>query len=187
MIIPYSQLINSWHLKASDEDYFSKFVFEYMAFNAFLMKIKYVDSRSDRHAIQRLKRDENVKSDYLNLMLNISGPTRSWVIIQKELNRAPLGNTSRRGEGVEELAWWNCSYDANNQKKEEDNKKPIGVLHDHHDWENMVEFWYAIRNNLFHGTKDPQNARDQLLVEHGYKTLRTLMDMFISDRSLGSR
>ena len=32
----YKDLIKNWHSKASDEDYFSKFVFEYLAFIAHL-------------------------------------------------------------------------------------------------------------------------------------------------------
>ena len=49
----------------------------------------------------------------------------------------------------------------------------MGVIHDLKDWENMVEFWYSIRNNLFHGAKNPQDERDQFLIENGYKTLRS--------------
>ena len=43
----------------------------------------------------------------------------------------------------------------------------------------MVEFWYSIRNNLFHGTKDPEVERDRKLVEFGYKTLSSLMEIFV--------
>jgi len=32
----YYSLIKNWHSKASEEDYFSKFMFEYMAFIAYL-------------------------------------------------------------------------------------------------------------------------------------------------------
>lgn len=44
----------------------------------------------------------------------------------------------------------------------------------------MVEFWSAIRNNLFHGTKDPQDKRDRILVENGYKTLRELVEILLA-------
>ena len=44
------------------------------------------------------------------------------------------------------------------------------------DWENMVEFWYTIRNNLFHGSKKLDIERDEFLVEYGYKTLSSLMN-----------
>jgi hypothetical protein len=45
----------------------------------------------------------------------------------------------------------------------------------------MIEFWRTVRDNLFHGSKDPESERDQLIVEHGYKTLRPLVEIFLSD------
>ena len=49
------------------------------------------------------------------------------------------------------------------------------------DWANLIEFWVTIRNNLFHGAKNPEIERDQLVVEHGYKTLKVLMDILLSE------
>lgn len=43
----------------------------------------------------------------------------------------------------------------------------------------MVEFWYTVRNNLFHGGKNPQFQRDKLLVENSYKTLSPFVDILI--------
>jgi hypothetical protein len=51
------------------------------------------------------------------------------------------------------------------------------------DWGNMVEFWYSVRNNLFHGTKDPNIKRDCFLVEHAYRTLAIFMNDEIADFS----
>lgn len=39
----------------------------------------------------------------------------------------------------------------------------------------MVEFWYSVRCNLFHGAKYLEKARDKFLVECGYKTLKELL------------
>jgi hypothetical protein len=40
----------------------------------------------------------------------------------------------------------------------------------------MIEFWYGVRNNLFHGGKNPDVKRDYFLVEHAFKTLSKFMD-----------
>ena len=49
------------------------------------------------------------------------------------------------------------------------------------DWENMIEFWYIVRNNLFHGAKNIVEERDQFLVQYGYLTLRELMEILLHD------
>jgi hypothetical protein len=47
------------------------------------------------------------------------------------------------------------------------------------DWENLVEYWYRVRNNLFHGRKAPEFRRDRDLVKYAYLTLAPLMENFI--------
>ncbi len=176
----YDELIKNWHTKALDEDYFSKFVFEYLAFIAFLRKKKFKDASYDRCAIQRLKQDETVRHDYLGKFERIPELRRAWQSIYDELVRTPLGNVSGNSDDIEEIKWWNCSADCLARCAGRDQRRK-GILHDLHDWENMVEFWYSIRNNLFHGGKDPQDERDQILVENGYKTLRPLIDIFLTN------
>lgn len=44
-------LIQNWHYRASEEDYFSKFVFEYLSFIAYLKKIEFTSAKKDRQAI----------------------------------------------------------------------------------------------------------------------------------------
>ena len=39
------------------------------------------------------------------------------------------------------------------------------------DFKNLVEFWYSIRNNLFHGEKNPSLERDREIVKLGFLTL----------------
>ncbi|OGF36678.1 hypothetical protein A2531_03150 [Candidatus Falkowbacteria bacterium RIFOXYD2_FULL_34_120] len=174
-------LITNWHAKASDNDYFSKFIFEYLAFIAFLKKKKFTNTRQDREAIQKLKRDNDIKNSYFKKLRENSTISEAWNKIIQELNRVRLGNVSRTGEGIEEIKWWNCSYNQVNSKTNDDNQKISGVIHGLDDWENMIEFWYSIRNNLFHGGKDPQDARDLLVVENGYKTLKPLMEIFLDN------
>ncbi len=177
----YRQLINNWHAKASEEDYFSKFVFEYMAYIAFLMKVKFENVRNERAAVQRLKRDIDIKERYLQRIDNRLELSEAWRNIKGELDRSPLGNASRNRNYIEELPFWNCPHDHDNQKTPHENTKASGVIHDLADWENMIEFWQAIRNNLFHGTKNPEDDRDQLLTENGFKTLRPLVEILLSN------
>lgn len=179
----YDTLIKNWHARASDEDYFSKFVFEYLAFVAYLKKKAFRDEQSDRAAIQRLKRDDVRRDRYLQAIERKHEVKRAWEEIKLELERARLGNASGSGDEVEEIKWWNCSHDQLHEKTEADQSRTIGVIHNLRDWENMVEFWYSIRNNLFHGAKNPQDERDQFLVENGYKTLRPLVEIFLSEQT----
>lgn len=176
----FDQLIKNWHSKASDEDYFSKFVFEYLAFIAFLKKKRFTGTTSDRNAIQRLKQDQGVKNLYLQKIENDQSVKQAWQNIKNELDNVRLGNVSQDGEDVEEIKWWNCSSEHLDGQTQGEKQKIKGVIHGLNDWDNMVEFWYSIRNNLFHGGKDPQDRRDQLVVENGYKSLGALMEILIS-------
>ena len=176
----YNQLIKNWHTKASDEDYFSKFVFEYLAFIAFLKKRKFIDATNDRNAIQRLKQDESTKSIYLQKITSDEVIKKSLEKIKEELDRAPLGNVSGNGSEVEEIKWWNCS---SIQLTTQTDQLSSGRIRDLNDWGNMVEFWYSIRNNLFHGSKNPEEGRDKLVVEHGYKTLSPLVEIFLAENN----
>jgi hypothetical protein len=175
----YDQLIKNWHTKAADEDYFSKFVFEYLAFVAYLKRKKFTNASNDRSAIQRLKQDEVTRDQYFREIEVKPELKGAWGKIVKELKRARLGNASGSADEVQEIRWWNCSQDDFHQKTSEEHERTMGVIHGLDDWGNMVEFWYSIRNNLFHGAKNPQDNRDRLLVENGYKTLQPLVELFL--------
>jgi len=179
----YKRLIKSWHLKALEEDYFSKFMFEYLAFIAYVNTELSQGAGNDRRSIQELKRNNDIKRQYLEKLNNQSSLKRSWERIQRELEKASLGNASRDNVEIEQIKYWNCSHNESNQKTHEEKNKLTGVIHSLSDWENMVEFWYSIRNNLFHGTKDPEVRRDKMLVEYGYKTLRPLVEIFLENLS----
>jgi len=177
----YDNLIKNWHIKASEEDYFSKFVFEYLAFIAFLKKKKFTSYIFDRDAIQLLKQDENMKASYLEKFQHNPELKRAWEKIKEELDNVPLGNTSRNSEEIEEIKWWNCSCLRLQDQTKKDKEKDKGIIHSLDDWENMVEFWYAIRNNLFHASKNPEDTRDKLVVQNGYITLRELVETFLNN------
>ena len=82
---------------------------------------------------------------------------RDWKHIKQEFDNLRLGNASRNLNSVEEVKWWNCSHNHIEEQTQEEKTKLKGVIHSLSDWENMVEFWYSIRNNLFHGAKNPEN------------------------------
>lgn len=183
----YEKLIRSWHTKASEEDYFSKFMFEYLAFIAYV-KTKYSNGNpQDRPAIQALKRDATIKNQYLEKVRTNNLLKSDWEKVKEKLEQTSLVNSSRDPDNTEEIKFWNCSVDHSNQKTHEEIEKTSGVLHTLEDWENMVEFWYSIRNNLFHGTKDPEIERDKFVVEYAYKTLKQLVEIFIENLESNNR
>jgi hypothetical protein len=176
----FKEQIKSWHYKAWEEDYFSKYMFEYLAFIAYLQKEKYQDEWSDRCIIQKLKQDYDIKIQYIDIVNNNLACKASREKVIEELNRIPLWNVSRSSE-AKEIGYRNCSHNKVEEKTNEDKIKSTGEIHGLDDWENMVEFRYSIRNNLFHWWKSADNDRDKLVVKHGYKTLRSLVGLFISE------
>ena len=97
-----------------------------------------------------------------------------------ELKKQPLLNASKDIDNPELDKWWNNSGE--DVKDAEDLAKK-GIVKSPKDWINMVEFWYAVRNNIFHGGKNPEVQRDHFLVEHAFETLRPLMTQEL--RNLG--
>jgi hypothetical protein len=178
----YKSLIKNWHKRAKQsKDYFSKYVFEYLAFIAYLKTQKFSSNLKDREAIQHLKGDTETKSKYIQKINEINELEQDWQKVKDKLDdETRLGNSSMNLLEVEEIKWWNCSHDNLNQKTNIEEQKPKGIINSLEDWENMVEFWYSIRNNLFHGAKDPENEGDQFAVKYGYKTLMELMEIFLN-------
>ena len=175
----YEALIKNWHRKAvRQRDIFSKFIFEYLAFVA-ILKTRLFRNMNDRSSMQYLKRENSIKDMYLSKVNSGKRLSEDWKVIIDELNSSRLGNTSRDPFEAQEINWWNCSYDDMHQKTVQESNRFTGILYGLDDWENMVEFWYSIRNNLFHGTKDPEIERNRLLIEYGYKTLRPLVKLLI--------
>lgn len=170
--------IKWWHYKAWAEDYFSKYVFEYLAFIWYIQKYKYLMDE-DRKTIQSLKQDEEIKWNYLSLVSTNSELRESRNVIIKELKFSPLWRLTWSWK-IKSNDYWNCSHNECNQKTEEEKQEQTWVIHSLEDWENMVEFRYTIRNTLFHWWKNANARRDLLLVEHGYKTLRPLVDLLIN-------
>ena len=168
----YVPLILSWHRKAKHGDYFSRFVFEYLAFVALLNNELFIGAGGDRKAIQALKRDRARGKAYV-AAIAANEPLRGfWQDVITELWRAPLHNSSRDLDNPELDIWWNSA----DSRPKKDDKSPQGVVISLSDWGNMVEFWHGVRNNLFHGGKNPNIRRDCFLVEHAYLTLASFME-----------
>ncbi len=174
----YKELILGWHQKATEEDdYFSRFVFEYLAFIAHVKNNLFFEETSDRNVIQSLKRDpirqgryaQRVRSDkhLLGVVQHLVG----------ELKESPLRNSSLDLDNPEIDRWWNSS----GLRPNADETSLKGLIRSVDDWENLVEFWYSVRNNLFHGGKNPNVKRDCFLVEHAYETLKVFMDVELRD------
>jgi len=172
----YEPLIVSWHEKAKEGDYFSRFVFEYLSFIALLQNILYIGAGNDRKVIQALKCDTSRREIYLAAIAGDESLCMLWQEVMAELEQTPLHNSSRDLDDPEIDKWWNNSATV----PVENNESPKGIIRSLSDWENMVEFWYGVRNNLFHGGKDPNIRRDCFLVEHAYRTLDTFMENEIS-------
>lgn len=180
----YGDLIWNWHNKGGEEDYFSKFIFEYLAFIAILRAWKYQGDQTDRETIQMFKIDFRVRDMYVKKILSEKDLKIAWRKIIKELKTAPLVSSSRNLQDYDEGKYWNCSHVNSNMKSKSDQRKPNGMIHSLNDWENMIEFLYTIRNNLFHGVKYPSVERDKLLVEQGFKVLRPLVELLIETESV---
>lgn len=179
----YRNLIIKWHRRAQDainRDPFSAFVFEYLAFIA-LLKTELHDASTDRNSIQNLKQNNFLKEKYLSKIQSDPRLAEHWdELSQKLKEKSLLGNATNNGIFIEnELKWWNCDALRPNECGQEPERRQKGIIHDMRDWGNMVEFWYSVRNNMFHGTKDPENERDIFLVEKGFKTLKVLMDILL--------
>lgn len=168
----YYTLIEAWHEKAAEGDTFSRFVFQYLAFIAHIKNNLFYDTPSDRLAIQRLKRSDGIGDDYVKRVIDDEDLRQCWDEVITELAKKPLHNSSTDPDYPEIDKWWNSSGDHPNP----DSELPEGKVHSFRDWPNMVEYWYSVRNNLFHGGKNPNAGRDPFLVEHAFVTLRALVE-----------
>lgn len=153
----YADLINQWFIYSTrGKNIFTKYIFLYISFCAFLSQPA---PENDRNLIERVKNASDAKEYYINLINNDPRLRRTLLELIGILTNQPILNStpSRRN-------YWNGQN---------------GVISGIEDWSNLVEFWYRVRNNLFHGHKSPDLERDQKLVTFAYKTLRPFMKNFI--------
>ena len=111
----YHSLIEAWHEKASEGDTFSRFVFQYLAFIAHIKNNLFFDTRSDRHAIQRLKRENRIAQAYLETIMGDDAHTQFWNEVITELEKKPLHNSSADPDYPTIDKWWNSTKDQPNK------------------------------------------------------------------------
>lgn len=160
--------VNSWHDRANqeEEDYFVKFIFDYLAFAA-LICYKNYGNKTDRQLIQKLKRSEQIKRKYYKI-------ANKKVIedLIKELEANPLTNETYKDK------YWDCDLDQCPHERSSNDGKIKSV----DDFKNIVEFIYRARNNLFHGKKGIDYGRDSKIVKYGFYLLNPLVDILIESK-----
>src|SRR5260370_19026594 len=135
----YPDLIKQWFERSqSESDIFTKFIFLYISFIAFLTQEN--SGKRDREIINSLKHAKDVRSYYLSLIQNNSELRATVQNLVSKLRKQPIRNDTSRNN-----THWKGIDD--------------GVIQDETDWENLVEYWYRVRNNLFHGHKEPEFER----------------------------
>ena len=200
------EMIENWHKKASDDDYVSKFIFEYLAFITYLMNHMPLDKevkdndkvkKTDRTVIQNLKRNERIENEYLHMVTH--GVNFQAVPVEEEwfesdtrwVEMKPLTDELR-------CSWHTIATilnEAHNQQKEIFNRQDWwncsnasskkcedvskAIISNEKDWVNMVEFWYKLRSNLLHGIINPEDHEYGLLIKNGYITLRPLVEYLL--------
>ncbi len=166
-------LIKNWHEKAK-EDYFSRYTFEYLAFEAFLKKYKYTEQEiincfgkvSERGYIQKIKNESVYYDKWKNLLLEDENLKETVLELVQYLKQEPLDYKKK---------WWSCSeFNCDNYFNA--NK---GIINDENDFINVIEFWNYVRNNLFHAGKNPDDQRDKKLVTFAYKTLSVFFEKIL--------
>lgn len=171
-------LIERWHAKTKTGDYFEKYVFEYLAFNVFLKTHVAMQAPTDRRAIESLKQQQDPWGNAYFGLITLDSEIiarDAWLSVINELKQRPLYNSSKDYDHPEIDNYWTQQTGDEIDK----NDKKEGVIYSLDDWNNMVEFWYAVRNNLFHAGADPEFKRDMFLVEHAFITLNAFMRMVI--------
>lgn len=129
-------LISWWGLKGCREsDPFIKFFFFYICFDAWVTAESGQDSHP-RKAKWLLRSDNCLKDRWSEIQ---SSETKSWLANLKNLS--PIEDMRPNHQGGEV-----CLNDIENLQE-------------------VVEFIYQIRCNLFHGAKNPMDNKDQTLVD----------------------
>lgn len=149
-------LIKTWRERSHNEgDQFASFVFIWFCFNAWLEFLS--NKKTDRQMLDELKRKD---ATMISLIEAYESAFSSDMFFKQGLRS--LVAKSKEG----------AIQDARGQKP------PIKISSDM-DFTNVVEAIYRIRCNLFHGGKDANDARDQVLVRDAGMVLRQWMGELI--------
>lgn len=129
-------------------DYFDQYINLFIAYNAWFKKV--TDENTDRAAITALKSRSGIWEQYLT-GITMQSLRPHFQDIVRLTNERPLVNLTRN-----EDPHWNGVVNAD-------------------DWQSLIEYWYRVRCNLFHGSKSPEDERDDRVVELAYKSLNVFM------------
>ncbi len=131
-------LVKIWYKKAKfEQDPFSKFVFLWICFNAWL----------------DYKSGEFLDSEMIKWLIGQTSSTSDLV-----LNYEMAKKTEPFKGNLKTLVNLSPVYDPRGRRS------PIEIK-DENDFENIVKVIYRVRCNLFHGGKEADNSRDRKLVE----------------------
>jgi len=153
-------LVKTWYGKSKfEQNPFSKFVFLWICFNAWISYKS--DKPRDSDMIKWLIRQDALTSDLISSYEN-SKETEPFIRNLKTLANMPPIHDSRDG------------------------RKPI-IIKDENDFRNIVKGIYRIRCNLFHGSKQYDNSRNLKLVMISYRILEKWIGNMICDWNLDQR
>lgn len=131
-------LIEVWWKKGTDEtDKFSRFVFFWICFNAWLDYRSYGDR--DRDMIEWLKGSKSDSSDLKQRYHMLQSAKKLQPYLQSLVPLPPVYDPRKPDKKIR--------------------------IKDENDFPNIVEAIYQIRCNLFHGRKEAHEPRDQKLVQ----------------------
>lgn len=137
-------LVKTWYEKARfEQDPFSKFIFLWICFNAWL----------------DYKSGEFLDSEMINWLIRQTFSTSDLIS-----NYENAKKTEPLMRSLKTLADMSPIYDSRGRRD------PIRIK-DEDDFENIVKGIYRIRCNLFHGGKEANDSRDRKLVEVSKRVL----------------
>lgn len=144
-------LIRTWREKSHNEgNQFAPFVFIWFCFNAWLEYLASKKANTDRRMINELK----------SKSANMDSLVRSY-------------DVAHSSDDFFKNSLWHLIHQSNEKPIEDTrgSRPPISIK-DENDFENIMEAIYRIRCNLFHGGKDADDTRDQVLVKNAAMVLR---------------
>ncbi|MET4215970.1 hypothetical protein ACVWWG_006714 [Bradyrhizobium sp. LB7.2] len=153
---------------------FMSFVNTWMAFNGWMEAV--TEANNDAQMITSLAENRRMITAYDSLM-DQHQPFRRRVVTFSE--RWPVVNVrdARKKLGRDVLFRLSREDFANECRLQDVRFHPAGWTDgDIPTWPQLLRTIYAIRCNMFHGAKSPQNARDRELVLHSDRILRAFID-----------
>lgn len=155
-------LIKAWRQKSHNEgDQFASFVFIWFCFNAWMEHIS----------------DENTDKKMIN---ELAGRKHNMQSLFEAYDAAVSANDEFLKSGVMALMHMSKEKPIEDMRKNPRRREPPITIKSENDFENIVQAIYRIRCNLFHGGKDADDIRDQVLVKNAAMVLRQWIGCLIT-------